>query len=103
MQWVKWKNSSATSSLDIKRELKPPAVPVKMQQEPEGCFLPCSWLCTMPVPLEVMSSDVACIRFVSLKHEQASAWMNPEPKPRMLMMLTMAADCSSPAVLQLQH
>ena len=81
VQWAKWKNSSATSSSDIKkRELKLPAVLVKMQQEPEGCFPRRSWLCPMPVPLEVMSLDVACVRFVSFRHERASAWASPEPK-----------------------
>lgn len=39
--------------------LKPPAVLVELQQEPEGCSPPRGWLCTMPAPLEVMSSDVA--------------------------------------------
>lgn len=78
---VKWKNSSATSSLDMKnRELKPPAALVKMQQEPEGCFLLRSCLCTMPVPLEGMSSDVARVKFVSFRHGRASACTEPEPK-----------------------
>lgn len=52
---------------------------VEMQQGPEGCFPRRSWLCTMPVPLEVVSSDVARIRCVSFRHERASAWANPEP------------------------
>lgn len=53
---------------------------VEMQQELEGCFPLRSCLCTMPVPLEGMSSDVAHVRFVSFRHGRPSACTKPEPK-----------------------